>query len=238
MKVCPETPADGAAAPCVEAPPRGHGRFLGAAAAVLVLGGLGWFARGYLSADDKPGVHLPPKVNVAIARRARAPIPLTTTGEIVRLPEAKSALVTVEVPAEQGRGFFKVGTAEIRPRALENRLFVGTVKTTGEREGKVFLEFEVDLSDAPSLTNGRADVTLVPPGEAPMIVPLTAVVTREGGRRIAVVENGVIRWKLVAIGRELGSQLEVLSGLEDGQKYIQRADPTLHEDTPVRVSLR
>lgn len=236
MKVCPETPAEDAAAPCVEAP-RPSYRGLWLTAAALVVGAAGWF--GLRSLLHRPPVHEPANVNLATAIRARSPVPLQAVGEITREGDAKIALVRVEIPAEQGQAFYTVAQAEIRPRAFENRLFIGTVKSTGEKDGKVILEFELDVADTPALDDGRADVTLTPPGEAPLLVPVTAVVSREGGRSVAVVDaDGMLSWKVVNLGRQHGSQIEVLWGLQEGARYVQRADPTLQEGARVRAKRR
>lgn len=232
MKVCPDTPTEDAAAPCVEAPRRRYTALWLSLLGLLLLAG-GWWGLGKLF--PRIPEHEPAKVNLATAVRTRAPVPLQAVGDIVRDGDAPVAQLRVQVPAEQGRGFFTVGTAEVRPRATPDRVYLARIKRTGEKDGKVFLEFEMDVADSPSLDDGRADVTIVPPGEAPILVPLTAVITRDSARSVAVVDaQGVLAWKVVTTGREYGSQVEVW-GIDEGARYVQRADPALQEGAHVRA---
>lgn len=233
MKACPDTATEDAAAPCVEAPRRRwRGPLLGISA-VLAAVGLWWGASRWLRTAP---IHEPATLRLGTVTRARAPVPLQTVGEISRPTEGNVALVRVEVTIEQGQSFYTVPEADIRPRSLEGRVFVGRVRSTGDKDGKVVLEFEFDVSDVPKLPPGKADVTLVPPGEAPLLVPVTAVVSRESERAVAVVDaDGVLSWKTVNLGRELGSQVEVLWGLSEGSRYVLRADPTLQEGARVRA---
>ena len=53
-----------------------------------------------------------------------------------------------------------------------------------------------------------------------MTVPETAVVTREDGDVVFVVENGVAHMRSVKIGPAEGGQVAIVEGLKSGEKVV------------------
>ena len=51
-------------------------------------------------------------------------------------------------------------------------------------------------------------------------LPAAAVLTRGQLTGVYVVENGILRWRLVRTGRVVGERLEILSGLVAGEKVV------------------
>ena len=58
----------------------------------------------------------------------------------------------------------------------------------------------------------------VPRKDPPLIIPADTLVVRGDGPQVAVVDSGgVVHYKLIHLGRDLGASIEVLDGLEEGQ---------------------
>ncbi len=238
MRACPETEQGPAAAPCEEAPRRPYVRSIflfGLIAALVGSGGWTLLQARRAAAEAPPDPLAIPEVTVAVAKRAAAPVPYQTVGDIVREGEAMTAKLLVELPLPVGRNYYKVATAELRVRALDGRIFEATAVGAREASDRVVIEFDFPVGTALSLRSGKADVILTPPG-VPVIVPMTAIVQREGKSCMALVNpNRTLRWIEVDVGRDLGSQSEVMYGLEEGAVYVQRADATLAEGRTLRV---
>lgn len=83
------------------------------------------------------------------------------------------------------------------------------------------VQVKVDLQGAENLTPGlyarafRATET-----SATLLVPAAAVVHRGQLTGLYVVEQGLLRYRLVRTGRTLGERVEVLSGLEAGETVV------------------
>jgi RND family efflux transporter MFP subunit len=69
---------------------------------------------------------------------------------------------------------------------------------------------------------------------APVIVPTAAVIVRTGGPRVAIAdEREQVRYRDVKLGRDLGEEVEVLSGLQAGQRVIVYPGDDLPEGTAI-----
>lgn len=53
-----------------------------------------------------------------------------------------------------------------------------------------------------------------------LLIPAAAVVTRGQLTGVYVVEDGILRWRLVKIGRAVDDRFEILAGLGDGEKVV------------------
>lgn len=72
--------------------------------------------------------------------------------------------------------------------------------------------------DLPTGLFARASRLL--PSEELLLIPTTAVTTRGQLSGVFVVQQGVLRFRLVRIGRSFAEQLEVLSGLNAGDRLV------------------
>jgi multidrug efflux pump subunit AcrA (membrane-fusion protein) len=60
---------------------------------------------------------------------------------------------------------------------------------------------------------------------APIIIPENAFIFRSEGTQVAIVdEHNRIHWQTIQVGRDFGTQMEVLSGLEPDTRVV--ANPT------------
>jgi RND family efflux transporter MFP subunit len=128
----------------------------------------------------------------------------------VRLPETlfgrvgEGDAVSVEIPAAGKTVSGKV--AEILPAA--------------DPQSRAF-EVKVAIVDGSGLGAGMyARVGLAGGARPTLLVPAAAIVQRGQLSGLYVVEDGVLRFRLVRTGRRLDDRVEILSGLAEGAKIV------------------
>jgi RND family efflux transporter MFP subunit len=73
---------------------------------------------------------------------------------------------------------------------------------------------------------------------APVIIPTAAIIVRTGAPRVATVdEHDQVRYCEVKLGRDFGEQVEVLSGLQSGQRVIVYPGDDLPEGTTIEPAV-
>ncbi|MDX2266490.1 MAG: efflux RND transporter periplasmic adaptor subunit [Bryobacter sp.] len=74
-------------------------------------------------------------------------------------------------------------------------------------------------------------------GEARRVLLLPKTAIRETGQLASafVVEDGIARLRMVTLGAAIGTQLEVLSGLAEGENVVNPVPPMLEDAQPVEV---
>ncbi|MEI6052311.1 MAG: efflux RND transporter periplasmic adaptor subunit [Opitutaceae bacterium] len=76
------------------------------------------------------------------------------------------------------------------------------------------------------------------PVEPALVLPSNAVIIRADGPQVASVDSAqTIRFKKVKIGRDFGTQIEILSGLADGTRVASNPNDTLTEGLVVEPLL-
>lgn len=131
--------------------------------------------------------------------RARAELPETMTGQI-----AVGARFMVEIPAlnEHLTGIVNeiVPAADPRSRSFQIR---------------------IELPEEARLVAGLfARARVMGAGRTALLVPASAIVTRGQLTAVYVVENNILHYRLVKVGRTLGDQVEIVSGLGAGETLV------------------
>ncbi len=75
----------------------------------------------------------------------------------------------------------------------------------------------------------------LPSGASPLTVPSNALLFRAEGLRVGVVKDGRVQLVAIRIGRDYGSSLEVLSGLQPQDAVILDPPDSLSDGVPVRI---
>ena len=71
--------------------------------------------------------------------------------------------------------------------------------------------------------------------DPPVLVPATALLLGAQGTRLAVVgQGGKIHYQSVSVGRDYGAQVEIVSGIAEGQKVVMNVTDEMLEGTPVK----
>jgi RND family efflux transporter MFP subunit len=100
------------------------------------------------------------------------------------------------------------------------------------------VEVDVNNPDGKLLPGSYAFVHLTLPesaGSASVTVPAEAVIFRKEGLRVAVVRNGQAQLVPIAIGRDYGNSVEVVSGLTPSDEVILDPSDSLTNGTAVRA---
>jgi RND family efflux transporter MFP subunit len=123
---------------------------------------------------------------------------------------------------------------------LGGRKFTGQVTRTANAldpaSRTLLTEIQVDNSNGTLLPGMYTEVDLAVPRTAPpMIIPADTLVVRGNGPQVAVVDpGGAVHFKLIHLGRDLGTNLEVLDGVEVGQMLAVNPGDTIREGARVK----
>ena len=182
-----------------------------------------------------------PYDGVIIQRLTETGAYANTGDPLVRMMADQSLEIEADVPFQRLTGLppgFKVrvflddGTAhEAKVRAIipsENPL----TRTRAVRFEPSFNGIASPLADAQSVT------VEVPAGEARYILTVhkDAIVNNRGQNIVYVVEEGVATPRNVVLGEAVGSRLEVIDGLAEGDKTVVRGNERLQPGTKVSVT--
>ncbi len=195
---------------------------------------------------------------LASFKEVRAPFAGTITrrsvdaGALIRAGGNASALfklaqidrlrVRVNVPQAYLRDVGEGTKAQLRVAEYPGRVFTGTVaRTSGAFDPTtrtLVTEIEVANTDGALFPGIHVDAELaLAQVNPPVVAPSTSVITRSDGTSIATVDkDNAIRLNKVRLGRDLGRNVEVVEGLEEGSRIVTHPMDTLAEGMQVRVA--
>ncbi|MBZ5611424.1 MAG: efflux RND transporter periplasmic adaptor subunit [Acidobacteriia bacterium] len=123
---------------------------------------------------------------------------------------------------------------------LPDRKFRGTVTRTANAldpaTRTLLAEVQVANPDGKLLPGMYVQVDLnLPSQDPPLLIPGDTLVLRPEGTMVAVLDaNNVVHFQRIAVGRDLGSRIEVLSGLVEQQRVIVNPNDSVQEGVQVR----
>lgn len=146
------------------------------------------------------------------------------------------------VPQDQAFGMSPGIDAVVRVPEIPNRTFPGKVTRIAEalQPGSRTLLTEVDIPNpdgalAPGI---YCTVELHIPRKTPSYkISADAIIFNEFGLQVAVVENGVVRLRKVTVIRDLGKELEVNSGIKQGDQLILNPAVDLVDGSKVQTQV-
>ena len=130
--------------------------------------------------------------------------------------------------------------AILKVPGLGGRTFSGKVTRTANAldpaSRTLLTEVQVDNTNGALMPGTYTEVDLaVPAASPPMLIPADTLVVRGDGPQVAVVSpDGTVHYKLVHLGRDLGTSIEVLDGLEVGQMLAVNPSDTVREGVRVK----
>ena len=121
------------------------------------------------------------------------------------------------------------------------RRFPGKLVRTSEAidQASRTLLAEVDVANpAGEIPPGAyAEVHLkLPSAASTVVIPVTCLIFRSEGLRVGVVRNGRAALIPITIGRDFGTEVEVVSGLDGSEKVITNPPDSLVEGEEVRIA--
>ena len=149
----------------------------------------------------------------------------------VNVPQSESTSVHVGLKAKL--------TIPDRP----NSRFVGTVTRTADSldpaSRTLLAEVQIDNKNGQLLPGMYSQVTFeTPRHEPPLLIPADTLVVRADGPQVAIVTpEKTAHFQKIALGRDLGDSLEVLSGLDADSQLIINPGDRVQEDAKVKPVL-
>ena len=131
-------------------------------------------------------------------------------------------------------------TVEVTIPALNLSGLQGTIITivpAADPKTRSFL-IKVSLPSETGVKSGMYARVAVPLGESnQVLIPQTAVLLRGQLTGLYVVEGeGTAHFRLIRLGRSFQDQIEVLSGISDGERYVVELVPTLVDGARVEAA--
>ncbi|MEI9999178.1 MAG: hypothetical protein WDO13_08390 [Verrucomicrobiota bacterium] len=74
-------------------------------------------------------------------------------------------------------------------------------------------------------------------GHPPLVVPGNTLIFRQAGPQVGVVgSDGVVHLKKITIGRDLGTKLEITSGIESDDQIVLNPSDSLADGQKVNIN--
>jgi RND family efflux transporter MFP subunit len=123
--------------------------------------------------------------------------------------------------------------AELRVPQYPNKVFPAKLVTTSNQIAKesrtLLVELHADNKDGKLSPGTYAEVHIKLPGNATVLrIPTSALVFREHGLEVAVIGSGnKVELKKISVGRDFGTEIEVVSGLAPTDQVIDSPPDSL-----------
>lgn len=125
----------------------------------------------------------------------------------------------------------------VRISALEKELegIVSEIAPAADSGSRTFL-VKLDLPTQPGLRGGQFGRVAMPVGETTALrVPASAVIARGQMELVFVVGDTKAHLRLVKTGKRIGSEVELVSGVEAGERVVVEGAATLMDGQPVEA---
>jgi RND family efflux transporter MFP subunit len=161
--------------------------------------------------------------------------------ELFHIAEIRSLRVFINVPQEYSQAAAPGLTADLTLQEFPGKRFKGKLVRTSNAidlaSRTLLVEVDVDNPTGELLPGAYAQVHLkVPFGAATVILPVSAMLFRSEGLQAAIVENGDrVELRSVTVGRDFGSEIEVVSGLKPSDSVIVNPSDSLVSGEKVRL---
>jgi RND family efflux transporter MFP subunit len=161
--------------------------------------------------------------------------------ELFHLTSTKKLRVYINVPQAYSRDAVPGVDAEVTLTEFPGRIFKGTlVRTTQAIDAAsrtMLAEVGVDNPTGELLPGGYAQVHLkLHATNMAVVIPVNTLIFRSEGAQVAVVQSDQrVALKKIALGRDFGTEVEVVSGLERGEAVILNPSDSLTSGTQVRI---
>jgi RND family efflux transporter MFP subunit len=165
----------------------------------------------------------------------------TGTRPLFVLAQADTGRVMLSVPEAVAAQLRPGADADVFVASLGGRAFKGrVVRTAGALDAAtrtMLTEVDVPNGDGTLLPGMYAQVRLAVTHAAPaLLLPANALVVRATGPQAAVLRDGRVHFAKLTLGRDLGTDIEVLSGLDDGAVVVLNPSDDVTDGAAVRIA--
>ncbi|HEX7140493.1 MAG TPA: efflux RND transporter periplasmic adaptor subunit, partial [Vicinamibacterales bacterium] len=131
-------------------------------------------------------------------------------------------------------------SAELTLKEFPGRMFKGTLARTAQSidvaSRTLLIEIDVDNPKGELLSGSYAEVHLKLPTPRPTLkLPVSALIFRTEGLQVATVSDDRIHMVPVTAGRDYGSDVEIVSGLNGSERVVVNPPDSLVDGVAVRV---
>ena len=161
--------------------------------------------------------------------------------ELFDIAATSKLRVYVNVPQAYSRDVTPGAHAELTQAEFPGRKFQGTIVRNSDAidpaSRTLLTEVDVDNPKGDLLPGAFLSVHLKLTAKAPtVIVPVNALIFRAQGMQVAVVRDNKAQLVSIAMGRDYGTEVEVLSGLGASDEIIENPSDSLTSGTEVRIA--
>jgi RND family efflux transporter MFP subunit len=159
---------------------------------------------------------------------------------LYRIAQTDRMRTYINVPQSEAESVRVGQTAALQFSELQNRKFTGIVTRTSNAldpaSRTLLTEVEVPNPGGTLLPGMFTQVDLqVLRKTPPLLIPGDTLVVRADGTQVAVVDGaGQVHYTRILLGRDYGDHIEVLSGLEEGQRVVVNPSDAVREGVTVK----
>ena len=162
--------------------------------------------------------------------------------ELFRVADIHMMRIYVQVPQQLSAGIKAGLNAELHLPQYPNKTFKGAVATTSSainpNARTLLVELHADNPDGELQPGAYVQVDFELPSDPDIVrIPTSALVFREQGMEIAAIDaNSTIELRPIKLGRNLGTEVEVLEGLTLADRLVNSPPDSLATGDKVRVA--
>lgn len=162
--------------------------------------------------------------------------------ELFRVADVHEMRVYVLVPQQMSAGIREGLTADLHLPQYPGRAFAATVATTARAistlSRTLLVELHAGNPDGVLQPGSYAEVHFKLPGDPRTVrIPTSALLFRQNGLEVALIgPDGKIRLQPVTLGRNLGTEVEVLKGLAPSDRVVDTPPDSLEAGDSVHLA--
>ena len=162
--------------------------------------------------------------------------------ELFRVADVHKMRIYVQVPQQMSAGIKTGLNAELQLPQYPNKTFKASVATTSSainpNARTLLVELHADNPDAELQPGAYVQVDFVLPSDPNIVrVPTSALVFREHGMEVATVgTENKIELKPITLGRNLGTEVEVIKGLTMSDRLVNSPPDSLSTGDTIRIA--
>jgi len=170
---------------------------------------------------------------------------LVNTGStmLFRIAQTNLLRTYLNVPQANASDVHVGQMASLATPELPERKFSGAVTRTANAmdpsSRTLLVEIQVPNPEGKLLPGMYVEVDLhIPTKNPPLLLPSDTLSVRPEGTMVAVLDSGnAVHFQRVVVGRDYGSQIEILSGLSAGQRVIANPNDSVQEGVKVHPGM-
>jgi RND family efflux transporter MFP subunit len=162
--------------------------------------------------------------------------------ELFRVADMHMMRVYVQVPQQLSAGIKPGLTAELRLPQYPDKTFKATVATTSSainmNARTLLVELHADNPESELQPGAYAQVDFELPSNPNVVrIPTSALIFREHGMEVAMVTaDDTVELKPITLGRNLGTEVEVVKGLKLSDRLVNSPPDSLANGDKVRIA--